>query len=149
METESFTSSLCPSIVRGSPMPRAPACCANPTPAIHYMPGRDIVEVLTKCGAEYLLRGKDPFVAAGVRSKRTTSSRSGLCGQTRRRQLETENAIQSGDSLMDVVPSIIVLAITALLVYRRELTTPRAKKGAPRAAAARPSTARGAYKWNS
>jgi hypothetical protein len=39
---------------------------------------------------------------------------------------------------MDVVPSIIVLAITTLLVFRRELTTPRAKKGAPRAAAARP-----------
>ena len=50
---------------------------------------------------------------------------------------------------MDVVPSIIVLAITALLVYRRELTTPRAKKGAPRAAAARPSTTREAYRWDS
>ena len=47
------------------------------------------------------------------------------------------------DSIMsDVLPSIIVLAITTLLVFRRELTTPRAKKGAPRAAAARPSTAR-------
>ena len=33
---------------------------------------------------------------------------------------------------MDVVPSIIVLAITTLLVYRRELTTPRPRK-APRA----------------
>ncbi len=31
----------------------------------------------------------------------------------------------------DVLPSIIVLAITALLVCRRELTTPRAKKGDP------------------
>jgi hypothetical protein len=33
--------------------------------------------------------------------------------------------------MSDVPPSIIVLAITALLVFRRELTTPRAKK-APR-----------------
>jgi hypothetical protein len=39
------------------------------------------------------------------------------------------------DSLMsDVLPSIIVLAMTTLLVFRRELTTPRAKKG-PRAQA--------------
>ena len=30
METESFTSSLCPSIVCDSPMPRAPSCCASP-----------------------------------------------------------------------------------------------------------------------
>ena len=50
---------------------------------------------------------------------------------------------------MDVVPSIIVLAITTLLVCRRELTTPRAKKGAPRAGAARPSIAREAYRWDS
>jgi hypothetical protein len=50
---------------------------------------------------------------------------------------------------MDVVPSIIVLAITVLLVFRRELTTPRAKKGAPRAAAARTSTTREAYRWDS
>ena len=49
---------------------------------------------------------------------------------------------------MDVVPSIIVLAITVLLVFRRELTTPRAKKGAPRAAAAT-STTREAYRWDS
>ena len=76
------------------------------------------------------------------------SPRSGLSGQTRR-HLEIENTIQSGDSLMDVVPSIIVLAITTLLVCRRELTTPRAKKGAPRAAAARPSTAREASRRDS
>ena len=44
----------------------------------------------------------------------------------------------------DVLPSIIVLAITTLLVFRREVTIPRANKGAPRAAAARPSKARGA-----
>ena len=50
---------------------------------------------------------------------------------------------------MDIVPSIIVLAITTLLVCRRERTTPRAKKGAPRAAAARPSIAREAYRWRS
>jgi hypothetical protein len=31
--------------------------------------------------------------------------------------------------MSDVLPSIIVLAITTLLVFRRELTTPRAKKG--------------------
>jgi hypothetical protein len=42
----------------------------------------------------------------------------------------------------DVLPSIIVLAITTLLVFRREVTIPRANKGAPRAAAARPSKAR-------
>jgi hypothetical protein len=46
--------------------------------------------------------------------------------------------------MSDVLPSIIVLAITALLVFRRDLTTPRVKKGAPRAAAAKSSTARGA-----
>ena len=38
--------------------------------------------------------------------------------------------------MSDVLPSIIVLAITTLLVFRRELTTPRAKKGAPRRAGA-------------
>jgi hypothetical protein len=32
---------------------------------------------------------------------------------------------------MDVVPSIIVLAITTLLVFRRDLTTPRAQKRRP------------------
>jgi hypothetical protein len=41
-----------------------------------------------------------------------------------------------------VLPSIIVLAITALLVFRRELTTPPAEKSAPRTAAARPSKKR-------
>ncbi len=46
-------------------------------------------------------------------------------GQTRR-QLVIENTIQSGDSLMCVVPSIIVLLITALVVFRRELTSGRA-----------------------
>ena len=51
--------------------------------------------------------------------------------------------------MFDVLPSIIVLAITTLLVFRRELTTPRAKKGAPRAGAARPSKAREAYRWDS
>jgi hypothetical protein len=45
--------------------------------------------------------------------------------------------------MSDVLPSIIVLAITTLLVFRRELTAPRAKKGAPRRAdAARPSKVR-------
>ena len=33
-----------------------------------------------------------------------------------------EITIQSGDSLMSVVPSIIVLMITALIVFRREIT---------------------------
>jgi hypothetical protein len=42
----------------------------------------------------------------------------------------------------DVLPSIIVLAITTLLVFRREVIIPRANKGGPRAAAARPSKAR-------
>jgi hypothetical protein len=51
--------------------------------------------------------------------------------------------------MSDVLPSIIVLAITTLLVFRRELTTPRVKKGAPRAAAARSSTTREAYRWDS
>jgi hypothetical protein len=54
------------------------------------------------------------------------------------------------DSIMsDLLPSIIVLAITTLLVFRHELTAPRAKKGAPRAAAAKPSTTREAYRWDS
>jgi len=51
--------------------------------------------------------------------------------------------------MSDVLPSIIVLAITTLLVFRHELTTPRAKKGAPRAAAARSSTTREAYRCGS
>ena len=33
--------------------------------------------------------------------------------------------------MSDVLPSIIVLAMTTLLVFPRELTTPRAKKGPP------------------
>ena len=45
---------------------RPAPCCTNPTPAIHYMPGRDIVEVLTKCRAEHLMRGDVRFVAAGA-----------------------------------------------------------------------------------
>ena len=36
--------------------------------------------------------------------------------------------------MSDVLPSIIVLAMTTLFVFRCELTTPRAKKG-PRAQA--------------
>lgn len=42
-----------------------------------------------------------------------------------------ESTIQSGDSLMSVVPSIIVPMITALIVFRREITrcpTPGAKQ---------------------
>ena len=46
--------------------------------------------------------------------------------------------------MSDVLPSIIVLAITTLLVFRRELTTPRVKKGALRANAAKSIRARGA-----
>jgi hypothetical protein len=38
-----------------------------------------------------------------------------------RRKLAIESPIQSGDFLMSVVPSIIVLMITALLVFRREI----------------------------
>jgi hypothetical protein len=53
------------------------------------------------------------------------------------------------DSMSTVLPSIIVLAITALLVFRRELTTPRPKKGAPRAGTARRSRAREASRWDS
>jgi hypothetical protein len=57
--------------------------------------------------------------------------RSGLSVQTRR-QLAILNTIQSGDSLMSVVPSLIVLVITALLVFRRELTTrPAAQASKP------------------
>ena len=37
------------------------------------------------------------------------------------RKLAIESPIQSGDFLMSVVPSIIVLMITALLVFRREI----------------------------
>ena len=59
------------------------------------------------------------------------SPRSGLSGQTCR-QLAIENTIRSGDSLMSVVPSIIVLVITALLVFRRELTSrPAASASTP------------------
>ena len=50
------------------------------------------------------------------------SPRSGLSGHTCR-QLAIVNTIRSEDSLMSVVPSIIVLVITALIVFRRELTT--------------------------
>jgi hypothetical protein len=60
---------------------------------------------------------------SGVSVKRqdgfAISPRSGLSGQPRR-QLAI---IRLGVSLMSVVPSIIVLVITALLVFRRELTT--------------------------
>src|SRR6266853_1989746 len=83
METESFTSSLCPSIVCDSPMPRAPSCCASPTPVIHYMPGRDIVEVLTKCRVQH--SGAVTFaLLPGERE-------AGLSGQTPR-QLALGNA---------------------------------------------------------
>jgi hypothetical protein len=83
METASFTSSLCLSIVCDSPMHRAPSCCASPTPAIHYMPGRDIVEVLTKCRVQHFWRSDVRFVA-GERE-------AGLPGQTPR-QLAIGNA---------------------------------------------------------
>jgi hypothetical protein len=61
-------------LIPPAPLPRASSCCTIPTPAIHYMPGRDIVEVLTKCRAENLLRRKNPFGAAGVRTKRMIGS---------------------------------------------------------------------------
>jgi hypothetical protein len=38
-----------------------------------------------------------------------------------------------------VLPSIIVLVITALLVFRRDLTTPRAAPSKPAPGAARPT----------
>src|ERR1700730_10713115 len=38
------------------------------------------------------------------------------------------STIQSGDSLMSVMPSIIVLAITALVVFHRELTAHQGSK---------------------
>jgi hypothetical protein len=58
------------SVATGARVPRQPLgvaqCCTSPTPAIHYMPGEISVEVLTKCRAEHLLRGKDRCVAAGA-----------------------------------------------------------------------------------
>jgi hypothetical protein len=47
----------------------------------------------------------------------------GLSSQTGRK-VTMATAILWGDSLMSVLPSIIVLVITALLVFRRELIAP-------------------------
>ena len=98
------------------------------------MPGRDIVEVLTKCRAEHLWRGDVRFVAAGAWGNRTTGSAQAQDVAFPVKRLASLPSETPEDSIMsDVLPSIIVLAITTLLVFRRELTTPRAKKGAPRA----------------
>src|SRR5580700_4022957 len=71
------------------------SCCANPTPAIHYMRGRDVVEVLTKCRVQHLWRGDVRFVAAGGLRQQGdwfgTCPRRGLSGQTPR-QLAIGNA---------------------------------------------------------
>ncbi len=39
-----------------------------------------------------------------------------------------ESTLRSEDSLMSVVPSIIVLMITALIVFRREITAGRRRR---------------------
>jgi hypothetical protein len=65
------------------------------------MPGEISVEILTKCRVQHLSRGDVRFVAAGTPE----------------------------DSFMStVLPSIIVLVITALIVFRRELTTPQSSR---------------------
>jgi hypothetical protein len=51
-------------------MPRAPSCCTIPTPAIHYMPGRDIVEVLTKCRAEHLVARQGSLCCRGSENQK-------------------------------------------------------------------------------
>ena len=81
--------------------------------------GRDFVEVLTKCRFQLLWRGDVRFVAGGA----------WLAFPVKRLANLTETL---EDSIMsDVLPSIIVLAITAITVFPRELVAPRAKKGAP------------------
>jgi hypothetical protein len=102
-------------------------CCADVTPDHSFGAGQDIIEVLTKCLVQHLSGGDVCFDAAWGEQAATVreSPIRGPPGQTRR-QLAIENAIQSEDSLMCVVPSIIVLLVTALVVFRRELTAPPA-----------------------
>jgi hypothetical protein len=96
------------------------------------MLGRDIVEVLTKCRVQHFWR---------VTLALLPGEREAAFPVKRLASLPSET--QEDSFMSDVLPSIIVLAITTLLVFRRQLTTPRAKKGAPRrAGATRPSKAR-------
>jgi len=86
--------------------------------------GRDFVEVLTKCRVQHLSRGDVSFVAAereatGRRIRHKPKEVAFLVKRVASLASETPE-----DSLMStVLPSIIVLVITALLVFRRELTT--------------------------
>src|ERR1700726_2528717 len=50
-----------------APAARPAPCCTTPTPAIYLSSRRDVVEVLTECRDQHLLRGKDRFVVAGAR----------------------------------------------------------------------------------
>jgi hypothetical protein len=120
--------------------PRCPAR-SRVAPASHHLLIiclARFVEVLTKCRVQHLWRGDVRFVAAGAWGNRATGS--AQAQDVAPRQLL--NGTPEDSIMSDVLPSIIVLAITTLLVCRRELTTPRAKKGAPRAAAPPASTAR-------
>src|SRR4030088_575353 len=119
MGTESFTSSLAPQscAIRQCP---APSCCASPTPAIHYMPGRDIVEVLTKCRVHHFWCADVRFVA-GKRE-------AGLPGPTPR-QLTIGNA--GGFHHVRCAAVNNRPRNNGSACFSREPITPRAKKGAP------------------
>src|ERR1700720_846033 len=53
-----------------APAARRRAVLRQPHTGYSLYAGHDVVEVLTKCRVQHLLRGKDPFVAAGVRTER-------------------------------------------------------------------------------
>ena len=57
-----------------APAARRRAVLRQPHTGYSLYAGHDVVEVLTKCRVQHLLRGKDPFVAAGVRTERTIGS---------------------------------------------------------------------------
>ena len=62
-----------------------------------------------------------------------TASRCPKVSGKARCQLAIVNTIRAGDSIMSIVPSIIVLVITALIVFRRDFT------GRPAAPASKPT----------
>src|SRR3984893_9145321 len=101
------------------PAARPAPCCSNPTPTIYLSSRRDFVEVLTECRDQHLERAEVRFVAAGARSNTTIGS-----DKTRYvafRSTPSQDSHRKPNFRMCVVPSIIVLMITALLVFRREI----------------------------
>lgn len=107
----------------------AASCCTDPTPFIYRAQNEAAPNFRRNACANMLCEADFRVLAGSVEA----AGRWLVCVDPtfhNCRQLAMEH--DSEDLPMSVVPSIIVLAITALLVFRRELTTGRAATASKR-----------------